>query len=144
VARVAILIHGDIFEGVEIEKKYYSQIYGALMEIIYVYGIPIFFAPDHSRFKSFIRMAIYREISGKNDREMREKWYRESKNLPSKDNRVYLLSSIPYIGDSIAKNLLRRFGLIANIANASIKELRSVDKIGRKKGKNIFNIFHQE
>jgi ERCC4-type nuclease len=144
VARVAILIHGDIFEGAEVEKKYYSQIYGALMEIIYVYGIPVFFAPDHSRFKSFIRMAINREISGKNDREMGERWYRESKNLPSKDNRVYLLSSIPYIGDSIAKNLLQRFGSIASIANASMKELKSVDKIGEKKARIIFNIFHQK
>ena len=145
VARRAILIHGELFGDMELmEGNYYSQVYGALMEIIYAYGIPLFFAADDRGFKNLIKTTINREMSGKNDKEIEERWYRESKNLPGKDSRIYLLSSIPYIGNAMAKNLLQRFGSINSIANANMRELKSVDKIGEKRAEIIFNIFHQK
>ncbi len=143
VARIALLIHGELFGYLALEKDYYAQIYGALMEISFVYGVPVFFATNDSEMKSFLRTAIKRESEGKNDSEIRARWYRERK-IPHKDERVYLLSSIPFIGEKLAQRLLERFGTIANIANASISELKKVELIGDKKAKLIYGIFHRE
>lgn len=143
VARIALLIHGELFGYLALEKDYYSQIYGALMEISFVYGVPVFFATNDSEMKSFLRTAIKREREEKNDSEIRARWYRERK-IPHKDERVYLLSSIPFIGEKLAQKLLERFGTIANIANASISELKKVELIGDKKAKLIYEIFHRE
>ena len=63
-------------------------------------------------------------------------------NLPEKDCKRYLVSSIPNIGDILATNLLNHFGTVTNIANATIEELKTVPKIGRKKAKLIYEIFH--
>jgi len=143
-ARIALLIHGELFGYLALEKDYYAQIYGALMEISFVYGVPVFFATNDSEMRSFLRTAIKRESEGKNDSGIRAKWYRERKNLPQKDERIYLLSSIPFIGEKLAQKLLERFGSIARIANASISELKKVELIGDKKAKLIYEIFHRE
>jgi ERCC4-type nuclease len=144
VSRIALLIHGEIFGYLALERDYYAQIYGALMEISFVYGVPSFFATNDSELKSFLRTAIKREAEGKNDSEIKGRWYRERKDLPHKDQRIYLLSSIPYIGDKLAKNLLDHFGSIAGIANASVSELKEVELIGDKKAKLIYEIFHRK
>jgi ERCC4-type nuclease len=144
VARVALLIHGELFGYPAIERNYYSQIYGMLMEVSFVYGIPVFFATNDSEMGSFLSTVIKREEAGKNDKGIEARWYREAKNLPQKDPRIYLLSSLPFIGNKLAKNLLDHFGSVSNIANASVKELKEVDLIGEKKAKLIYQIFHNE
>jgi len=144
VSRIALLIHGEIFGYLALERDYYSQIYGALMEVSFVYGVPAFFATNDSELKSFLRTAIRREAEGKNDSEIKSRWYRERKGLPHKDPRIYLLSSIPSVGDKLAHNLLDHFGSIAEIANASVSALREVELIGEKKAKIIYEIFHRK
>jgi len=144
VARVALLIHGELFGYPAIERNYYSQIYGMLMEVSFVYGIPVFFATNDSEMGNFLSTVIKREEAGKNDKGIEARWYREAKNLPQKDPRIYLLSSLPFVGNKLAKNLLDHFGSVSSIANASVKELEEVKLIGEKKAKLIYQIFHNE
>jgi len=62
--------------------------------------------------------------------------------LPSKDRKLYVLDSIPLIGESQARILLNHFKNIENVAKASMDELQQVEKIGKKKAQLIYNIFH--
>jgi len=48
-----------------------------------------------------------------------------------------IIGNIPGIGPKLAKSLLKHFGSISSIANASTEELLKVDKIGRKKAELI-------
>nr|NIV44868.1 ERCC4-type nuclease [Candidatus Bathyarchaeota archaeon] len=54
----------------------------------------------------------------------------------------YILSSLPYIGDRLADNLLLQFNTISEVARASVKELQKVPKIGKKKAELIYRMFH--
>ena len=47
------------------------------------------------------------------------------------------MESLPNIGPVNAKNLLEHFGSVANIINASEKELQEVEGIGNKTAENI-------
>ena len=53
------------------------------------------------------------------------------------EQRVFVLASIPGVGEKLARKLLERFGSIKNIADASIKEIMEVEKVGEKKAKKI-------
>ena len=59
-------------------------------------------------------------------------------------NQSIVLCSIPGIGPKLSLLLLRRFGSIKEIANASIEELAGVDKVGPKKARSIHNIFNMD
>jgi len=53
-----------------------------------------------------------------------------------------MVGLVPNLGDVLSKNLLRKFGSIRNVANATVKELTEVDGLGLKKAKLIFKVFN--
>ena len=53
-----------------------------------------------------------------------------------------MLSLVPNLGDVLNKNLLRKFGSVRNIANATVKDLTEVDGLGLKKAKVVFKVFN--
>jgi ERCC4-type nuclease len=152
VKRRILLIHGNFddylsainYENQENLLKYWSQLMGAYMEIIYVYNTPIIHAENNHAFRSFMRILVKREQAGKNDKLPEARWYRKPAraDLPVKDRKRYILSALPYIGDKLAENLLSHFDTISHVACASIKDLQNVPKIGKKKAELIYNMFH--
>lgn len=154
--RRILLIHGelrylpDMLVGYDAEYSerdrliFWSRIMGAFLEIIYVYDTPIIVAEDDVAFKAFFRILIRREVKGLNDRLPSARWYRKRarSDLPVKDWKCYLLSSIPSVGEKLATNLLEHFETISHIASASTRQLQQVPKIGRKKAELIHRIFH--
>ena len=108
------------------------------------YNIPIFHAEEDIALKAFLKIVINRESSGSNDKLPRARWYSRPvrSDLPVKDLKKYLLSSIPGIGDQLSENLLMNFNTIHKVACASIEELKKVPKIGSKKAQIIYNLFH--
>jgi DNA excision repair protein ERCC-4 len=152
VKRRILLIHGnfqDYFEPYYNESEqellvHWSQLMGAYMEIIYVYNTPIIHAESDAAFKAFMKILVKREFSGKNDKLPDAKWYEKpvSADLPIMDRKKYILSSLPYIGDRLAENLLKHFNTISGVACASVEELQEVPKIGKKKAELIYTLFH--
>ncbi len=55
-----------------------------------------------------------------------------------------VLCSLPGVGPRLASHLIRHFGSVKNVANASIDELSEVEKIGPKKAMCIRDIFNIE
>lgn len=155
IKRRILLIHGRIGELMEIagyaeeylERDllvFWSQIMGAFLEILYVYDTPIVLAENDVALRAFFRILVKREMEGLNDKLPTARWYRKrvATDLPIKDRKLYLLSSLPLIGQRLARNLLEHFGTISEVANATVEELQRVPKIGRKKAENIYKIFH--
>jgi ERCC4-type nuclease len=152
VKRRMLLIHGSVdtyLKKMENRSKndssvYWSQLMGAYLEIVYVYNTPIIYAESDNAFKAFLRILVKRESTGMNDKLPRAKWYMKpvKANLPVKDRKKYVLSSLPYIGNRLAENLLTHFHTISNVASASVEELQNVPKIGKKKAALIYTMFH--
>ncbi len=151
IKRRILLIHGDFEDylapifSVREHMVFWNQVMGAFMEILFVYDTPIIFARNNAAIKSFFKTLVRREAEGSNDKLPTARWYRKRARaeLPVKDRKRYLLSSIPQIGEKLAGNLLEHFKTISAIANASTKELQKVPKIGTKKAKLIYQTFHQ-
>ena len=145
VERRILLLHGSIRELMlyEFDERLWASLSGAFMETVYVYGVPIFFIEDDRAVPTFIRILADREKRKANESLPKERWFRKRlSEIPEKDEKIYLLSSIPGIGNELAKNLLRHFGSIEKIAIASIEQLMMVDGIGNKKAEQIYKIFH--
>ncbi|NPA74720.1 MAG: ERCC4-type nuclease [Euryarchaeota archaeon] len=144
VVRRLLLIHGPVELMSESSGLTWGQIIGALQDIQFNYNIPVFSVPDDNTFLEFIRILIKRENEGKNSGEIKELW---SKAIPRKDMsdeewKVYVLSSLPFVGEKLAKELIREFGTIEKVARANIAELKRVNGIGDKKARRIYKIFH--
>ena len=56
----------------------------------------------------------------------------------------YIITSLPQVGPGLAKELLKKFRTIQNIANADENQLAEVDKIGKTTAKRIKEIFEKE
>ncbi len=139
ITRRMLVIHGEFDPFIE-----RAQIFGAFMEILFVYEIPIVTVKNDSEFKEFFRVLVQRERKESNEKIPQERWYRKRLrgDLPEKDKKIYILASLPYIGNTLAKNLFAHFESIASIATASKKELQEVEGIGEKRAKMIYRMLH--
>jgi ERCC4-type nuclease len=135
VMRRLLLIHGEL--------DYYDNLnsaFGAILEAIYVYGVPVIWLFSDDELISFLKVELNREREGKNTPQFLPIYRRFRKR--EEDPRIYLLTSIPMIGPKTAQNLLEGFGSIADIANRSLKELQSIKGVGKKRAKLIFKLLH--
>ena len=64
-------------------------------------------------------------------------------NISKEKELIYILSSIPGIGEKRAENLLKKFGNIKSIVNAEIKDLMEVEGIGEERARRLYNIFNR-
>jgi ERCC4-type nuclease len=149
IMRRIVVIHGSFekhasgWDDSSLSRLWASTM-GALLEISFVYETPIVFAENDTALTAFLRILVKREESGANDKLPPPRWYKKQAKLelPTKDRKLYVLDSIPLIGESQAKALLDHFKNIENVARASKEELQQVEKIGKKKAELIYDIFH--
>jgi ERCC4-type nuclease len=144
IRRRALLLHYYLEDELLLSGFGWNHIMGALMEIQFKYGIPVFHAESAEALREFFRILIKREREGKNEGEIEKRWMRiPPKRVMSEEEwKIYALSSLPYIGEKLARNLLNHFGSIEKIARANIIELKKVEGIGDKKARQIYKIFH--
>jgi ERCC4-type nuclease len=57
---------------------------------------------------------------------------------------VYVVSSLPGIGAKTANNLLKYFGSVRGVMNASKEELMEVDGVGKKRAEEIHSVLTME
>ena len=69
--------------------------------------------------------------------------YREAKPKKIDDQIVFLLQGLPGIGIETAKALLRHFGSLSSVFNATPTELCAVDGIGKKTAERIVGILNK-
>ncbi|MGB4653156.1 MAG: DEAD/DEAH box helicase [Methanothrix sp.] len=124
-----------ILEGRDLYSRQVSpsSIQGALASVAVDYGVPIIPTEDQEDTASLIRLLASRE--GREGREPKLHGHKTARTL--KEQQEYLISAIPSVGPSVAKNLLRHFGSIERVITASMEELQEVDMVGPKIAERI-------
>lgn len=75
-----------------------------------------------------------------NDEHRAVSYHGKRSHLSMSEKLVYIISAIPDVGETNAKNLLKYFGTIENISRAGISELQEVKNIGEKTAVALRNI----
>ncbi len=130
--RPLIIVEGseDIYSIRKIDPK---AIQGMIATITVSYGIPIIFTRSTRETTAYIYTVMKRE----QDEGYKDYSMHSSKPLTLKEQQEYIISALPGIGPKLARPLLKRFGSVQKILEASDKELMSVELIGQKKAKDI-------
>ena len=73
-------------------------------------------------------------------------WGRETAPRPMslRERQEYIVSAFPGVGPTLAKPLLEMFGSVRNVVNACPDALKSVEKIGEKRAKEIQRVLTEE
>ena len=122
-----------IIEGIDEQELYNdcsheginsNAIRGFLLSILLEFQVPIIFAKDYEDTAKFLYLL------GKKERKNHVSIRARKKALNKKEQLQYILEGFPGIGPATAKKLLKRFGCIKKIINASDEELKR--EIGKK------------
>ena len=110
-----------------------SSIRGALASVAVDYGVPIIPTEDQDETASVIALLARREM--KEGREPKVHGHKTARTL--KVQQEYLISAIPSVGPTVAKNMLKHFGSVEKIMTASLEELQEVELVGPKIAERI-------
>lgn len=111
-----------------------NAILGALASIAVDFGVSILPTADEDETVSVIAAIARREqqSGGGAPQAHGKKTHRTLK-----EQQEYLVSSIPSVGNSVAKNLLRHFGSVERVFAATKEELKEVELVGPKTAERI-------
>ncbi|MBT4396789.1 DEAD/DEAH box helicase [archaeon] len=134
-----------IIEGTDdiysVRKVHPNAIRGMLAYIAIDMKIPIIYTKDSRDTAEFLLVAAKRE----QDKVSKEFAIRgERKPLTPKEQKEFIVGSLPGVGGALAKNLLNEFRSIKGIINASEDELKDVDLVGKKKAEAIKKAVEEE
>jgi ERCC4-type nuclease len=141
VNKPGLIVEGIINHSDNDNRINNKSLIGLITSIGLNYRIPIFFTRNQKETALFLYVIAKREQYGVKT----EIKHRFSKSKMSfSDQQLFILESFPDIGPTLAKSLLKRFKNIKGIANASVKELQEVDKMGPKKAEKMVYLFSRE
>jgi len=131
--RPLIIIEGeeDIYSMRNIHP---NAIRGMMATITVSYGIPIVQTKDNKDTAALIFICAKRE---QEETKTQFSPHAEKRVMPLKEQQEYVVSSLPDIGPAIAKELLKDFGSVKKIFNASQERLEKTEKIGSERAKKI-------
>jgi len=112
----------------------HNVINGTMIAIYIDYGIPMLLSDDPTNTAEIIAMIAKREQSGSKREPSLKGTARAYTNNQFQE---YMVGNLPGVGPKLAKSLLKHFGSVRAIANADIKELMEVEKIGKIKAQSI-------
>ncbi len=133
-----------IIEGEEdlysIRRIHPNAINGMLAAIAIDFGIPIIFT------KNFLETASLLKSIAKREQENEKKEFSfqiEKKPVTTKEQQEFIIGSLPGVGPSLAKSLLKKFKTIKNVINAEEEKLKKIEQLGPKKSAEIKRIIEE-
>jgi len=116
-----------------------NAIRGMLASIAIDFQVPIIYT------KNFRDTASFLNIIAKRLEKQRKNFslVKKRKPLTLKEQQEFLIESLPGIGPSLSKELLKKFGSVKKIINASEEKLIKVPKIGKKKAEAIKKVLDE-
>ncbi len=137
--RPLIIIEG---EGIYTARQVHPNVIrGVLAAITIDFGVPIIFSRDEEDTAALISVIAKREqVDSKREINLHGK--KSAATL--KEQQEYLVSAISEIGPVVARNLLRHFGSVERIMNASREELMKVELVGPKTADRIKEVVSGE
>lgn len=132
-----LILEGD-GEGFKLKK---NVINGTIASIYVDYSIPVMISDGPSDTAELIFDIAKREQGGK----VREPSLKGAAHAyTSEQFKEYVIGNLPGVGPKLSRSLLKHFGTVKQIANASIEQLMDVEKIGKKKAGHIHEIMNRE
>jgi Fanconi anemia group M protein len=128
--RPVLILEGRDFYSTQMNAR---SIQGAMVSVALDYGVPIIPTEDQGETARVIALLVRRER--KEGREPKMHGHKTARTL--KEQQEYLISAIPSVGPTVARNLLRHFGSIEKVMTASEEELLEVALVGPKIAERI-------
>lgn len=139
-ARPLIIVEGteDLYA---LRNIHANAIRGMLATITVSYGIPVLRTKDAKDTAALLAMIAKREQS---EHPSSFSPHASKKPMTLKESQEYVVSSLPNIGPNMAKDLLKHFGSVKNVLNATADELKKVEGMGDKKAQGIKDVADKE
>ncbi|MCG2718347.1 MAG: DEAD/DEAH box helicase [Nanoarchaeota archaeon] len=133
-----------ILEGEEdiysIRRIHPNAINGMLAAIVIDFGIPIISTKNSLETAAMLKSIAKREQEfEKKDIGVRT----EKKPLTTKEQQEFIIESLPGVGPTLAKALLKEFKSVKKIVNADHPDLQSIEELGPKKAEEIKRIVEE-
>ena len=133
-----------ILEGEEniyqIRNFHPNSIRGMLSSIAIDYQIPILYTKNYRDTAAYLALIAKRLEKPKRHISLVSK----RKPLTLKEQQEYIIESLPGVGPTLSKSLLKKFKSVKNVINAKEEKLKKVEKIGDKKSKIIREVLDGE
>jgi len=137
--RPMLIIEG---EGLYTKRRVSPEaLHGVIASITIDYGVPALFTTNEAETASYI-YSIARREQVERKRSVYPHAQKSSQTL--RERQEYLVSAISEVGPVIARNLLKHFGSVKNIANASADEMTEVERVGPRTAARIREIMDAE
>lgn len=114
---------------------------GALISLAVDYKLPLFFFDTDAELADFLQ-ALAQKEQLQPDRMHRVQFAKKGDSI--QDQQRLIAESLPGMGPKTALSLLQHFKTLQNIANASQKDLESVDGIAQNRANAIRKVFESE
>lgn len=136
--RPLLILEGDdIYNGM----IHPNAVRGTIAAIAIDFGISIIPTRNSQDTAAMIKRIAVREQNGekiniqiRTDKKPTSLW----------EQQLFIIESLPNVGPVNAKNLLKHFGSVEKVINASESELQEVEGIGKKTAKNIRNVIESK
>ncbi len=134
-----LIIEGeDLYTQHDISSK---SILNAIISIIVDFNVFVLFTKD--AYETMLMLVDIAQREQKHERkEIPVRGSKQSMNL--KDNQRYVIEGLPNISATLAQRLLRHFGNVKAVFNASKDELMEVRGIGEKTAEGILQVIEEE
>ncbi|RLE54105.1 MAG: hypothetical protein DRJ26_02260, partial [Candidatus Methanomethylicota archaeon] len=137
-SRPTLIIEGDVRIAISTLRAGLRSFYGALAFLWMAYSVATFFSSSERETAELLYALVkHEQVEVKKRIVIREKPKLET----LRERQLFVVQSFPGIGPKLADRLLRRFGSIKRIVNASPIELSLVEGLGRKKGFELVRFF---
>lgn len=117
-----------------------NAIRGMLASIAIDYHVPILYTKNYRDTAALLSIIAQRLEKPKKHISL----LRKRKPLTLKEQQEFIIESLPGVGPTLAKNLLKKFKSIKNVINSKESALKKVEKIGNKKAREIQDIVEHE
>lgn len=126
-----MILEGDLNEVSELKNP--SSFLGALLALELWERVPVLTTADKDQTALVLSILWKQQDKTAGEYGLRHK----PKTLSLEQKQRFLVEGLPNIGDTLARNLLERFGTVRAVFNASPSELERVPKIGAVKAAEI-------
>jgi len=129
-----VILEGDLAEISTF--KHPQAILGALLALEVGERVPVLTTADKDQTALVLSILWKRQEKGAAEYGLRHK----PKAMTVEQRQRFLVEGLPSVGETLARNLLERFGSVRGVFNASEDELKRVSKIGEIKAAEIVRL----
>jgi Fanconi anemia group M protein len=134
-----LILEGKIDELYSLRNIHKNAILGALSSIAVDYRVPIMWSRN-ARETAEIVFTLAKREQFRKDKDLRIRTGRKGLSLPQMQQ--FIVESLPMVGPTMAKSLLRHFETVKNIVDASEKDLQQVGNMGAVKARKIVKLLN--